>query len=170
MIPLRFDAGELKLSADFVAIASRYTRLHRAGGQYVGLCPFHAESTPSLYVEPERKIWKCFGCGRGGDVFNFIVQAEGCGFSRALEIVAGIVSGSEPRSGERFAANERGAAPLAREAGGEPSQPSRAALIARLDATERRLEGIRATNEAGMMELATACEPRSGEPLLETTG
>src|SRR5438445_299131 len=103
------DAREVKARADFFAIASRYTRLHRAPrGQFVGLCPFHSERHPSCYVHPEKKIFYCFGCGGGGDLFDFIMRAEGCDFLGALQIVAEFSSGvareSDPRSGSRFRA------------------------------------------------------------------
>ncbi len=74
-------------AADFVGIASRYTRLRRSGRQWLGLCPFHSERHPSFYVEPERRIWKCFGCGAGGDLFRFVMLAEGLTFGRALRFV-----------------------------------------------------------------------------------
>jgi hypothetical protein len=86
---LPLNVREVKARADFVALASRYTRLRRSGRQLVGLCPFHPERHPSFYVEPQRKIWKCFGCGAGGDLFTFLMAAEGCDFRRVLEIAAG---------------------------------------------------------------------------------
>ncbi len=81
------EARRVKQRCDFFAIASRYTRLRRAGRQYVALCPFHSERHPSFYVELSRKVFYCFGCGVGGDVFDFIMRAERCDFSRALELV-----------------------------------------------------------------------------------
>jgi len=98
------DAQRVKAGCDFVAVTSRYTRLKRSGRQYVGLCPFHKERHPSLYIHPVKKIFYCFGCGAGGDVFRFVMLAEGCEFRRALEIVIGlgVAEASEPRSGERF--------------------------------------------------------------------
>jgi len=95
-----FDAREIKRRADFVAIVSRYTKLRRAGSQYRGLCLFHSERNPSLYIEPQQKLWKCFGCGAGGDVFAFVMLAEQCDFPSALRIVAGFSgksSGGAPR-------------------------------------------------------------------------
>src|SRR5690348_16025407 len=99
------SARDVKLSADFLAIASRYMRLRRAGRQFVGLCPFHSERHPSCYVHPGRLIWFCFGCSRGGDVFDFVMLAEPCSFSDAVKIVAnssGVAAESGPRSGPRF--------------------------------------------------------------------
>lgn len=166
---LLLDPREVKRHCDFVAIVSRYTKLHRAGRQFVGLCPFHAERTPSFYVDPQRKLFKCFGrCDAGGDVFGFIMRVEQCDFSRALRIVAGVARESEPRSGERLRTREGGVAPSAREAGASISRNERDRLLAALDATGARLKAIRATNEAAFR--ATACEPRSGELLLEKQG
>ena len=78
----------VKGRADFVAVVSRYTRLRRAGRQFVGLCPFHREQHPSFYVRPEKKIFLCFGYGSGGDLFDFVICVERCDFRRAVEIVA----------------------------------------------------------------------------------
>lgn len=156
------DARDVKSLADFVAIVSRYTRLRRSGRQYRGLCPFHCERHASLYVHPEKKIFYCFGCGAGGDLFDFIIRAEGCDFSRALRIVAGFSSGlvreREPRSGERFRAGV-GASPGPAKQGISYSPESRAEILARLDATNRRVRAIEAVNCAASADLATACEP-----------
>jgi hypothetical protein len=106
------DAAEVKRRADFVAIAGRYTKLRRVGRQYVGLCPFHRERHPSFYVEPDRKIFYCFGCGARGDVLEFIMRAEGCDFYRALEL-AQKLGGSErsPRAVFARGPSEQGAKP-----------------------------------------------------------
>src|SRR5712692_5088982 len=97
VIPSPLVAREVKWQAEFVSIASRYMRLRRSGRQYVGLCPFHSERHPSFFVEPERKIWKCFGCDVGGDVFDFVMRVKGCDFSDALRIVAEFLSWGSPR-------------------------------------------------------------------------
>jgi len=89
-LPAPLDAREVKSRADFVALASRYTSLRRSGRQYAGLCPFHRESNPSFYVHPEKKIFRCFGCGMGGDLFRFVMLIEGCDFLQALKIVAAL--------------------------------------------------------------------------------
>lgn len=159
------DPREVKRSADFVAIVSRYTRLRRSGRQFVGICPFHAEHTPSFYVDPQRKLFKCFGrCDAGGDIFDFVMRAEQCSFSDAVRIVAGVARESEPRSGERLRAGEGGLAPLARAARDLHSpQAEREAILVRLDATERRVRAIRVANEEAAMEFATACEPVEGD-------
>lgn len=158
------SARSLKLRADFVAIVSRYTKPRRVGRQFVALCPFHCESDPSLYIEPRRKIWHCFGCERGGDVFSFVMLAEDCDFPTALRIVAGVDEASEPQ-GSRLGRGE-GAQPLARAAGTEHSQNSRAAILARLAETEQRNAVIRAADDSAFAEFATACEPERGFSLL----
>jgi len=117
--PLPLDARTVKARADFVAIVSSYTRLRRSGRQCVGLCPLHRERHPSFYVHPEQKVFYCFGCGAGGDLFAFLMRAESCDFLRALEIAAsvpGVARESEPRSGERIRAGV-GAKPLAPRSG-----------------------------------------------------
>jgi len=118
MIPPPVIARDLKSQCDFVAIVGRFTRLRRSGRQYVGLCPFHSERHPSFYVRPERKVFYCFGCGVGGDVFRFVMLAEGCDFRRALEIVSGrgVAASSEGRRPSRFAGGV-GAKPLAPRSG-----------------------------------------------------
>jgi len=113
----RLNAHELKERIDLAEFARRYTRLRRSGRQLVGLCPIHSERHPSFYVHPERRIWFCFGCNRGGDLFDFVMSVECCDFRRALEITAEfserVARASESRSGSRFGASE-GAKPSAR--------------------------------------------------------
>lgn len=170
MIRVALDSRELKRRADFLAIASRYTRLRRAGNQYRGLCPFHRESNASLYIDSRRKIWKCYGCERGGDVFDFVMLAEHCDFSSALRILSdfvfGVAEASEARRAERLGRGEGAEGPSAREAGVIHSPNTRTAILARLDATARREAAIRAANDSAFAEFERDCEPRSGEPLL----
>jgi hypothetical protein len=177
--PSPLDAREVKRAADFVAIVSRYTRLRRCGGQFVGLCPFHPEGRPSFYVEPRRKIFHCFGCNASGDVFDFIVRAERCNFRRALLFASSFLGGSgrQParKARGRSDAREGGPPPLARGAGGPPSPccASHVHLVSRLAATERRLSAIRVANEAAPLACAADradCGQRSRvfAPLLET--
>ncbi len=63
-------------------------QLRKAGASYKGLCPFHGEKTPSFTVTPSRESWKCFGCGRGGDVFNFVMERDSIDFPEALRRLA----------------------------------------------------------------------------------
>ncbi|MGN6216747.1 MAG: DNA primase [Solirubrobacterales bacterium] len=78
----------VKQAADIVEVVSTHTDLRRQGARYVGLCPFHEERTPSFSVEPQEKLYHCFGCGVGGDVIKFVEEKEGLGFAEAVEMLA----------------------------------------------------------------------------------
>lgn len=80
---------EIKRRLDILEVLGPYVQLKRTGRSYKGLCPFHSEKTPSFIVFPESQNWRCFGCGRGGDIFNFIMEREGWEFREALEFLAG---------------------------------------------------------------------------------
>lgn len=69
-------------------VIGRYQTLHRHGANYTGICPFHADSTPSLHVNVRMRIYKCFACGESGDVFKYVQHAEGVGFGEALRLLA----------------------------------------------------------------------------------
>ena len=71
-------------NVDIVEVVSRYVRLKKVGSSYRGLCPFHFEMEPSFYVNPEKKIFKCFGCGKGGDVVKFLAEVKGVSQREAL--------------------------------------------------------------------------------------
>ena len=167
------DARQLKARVDLTEFAGQFTKLRRSRGQFVGLCPFHAERHPSFYVHPEKQIFHCFGCGAGGDVFAFVMRANDCGFRSALEIVAeyceGVARDSGPRSGPRLGASEGGVSPLSPPKAGVPhsqvSQDSRARILAALEATNRRLRTIEATNRATSAALATAWSRIAPTPL-----
>jgi DNA primase len=74
---------------DFVELVGARTELRRAGARrYTGLCPFHDERTPSFGIDPVEKLYHCFGCGEGGDVFKFVMETEGLDFGAALEVLA----------------------------------------------------------------------------------
>jgi len=80
---------EIKQRLDIVEVISSYTTLKKAGRNYKGICPFHAEKTPSFVVFPDTQSWHCFGaCGTGGDVFSFVMQQENLDFAGALPILA----------------------------------------------------------------------------------
>ncbi|MFN8164019.1 MAG: DNA primase [Solirubrobacterales bacterium] len=78
----------VKQTADIVEVISAHTDLRRQGARWVGLCPFHEERTPSFSVEPQEKLYHCFGCGVGGDVIKFVEEKEGLGFAEAVELLA----------------------------------------------------------------------------------
>lgn len=73
---------------DIVDVISEYVTLKKSGRNYLGLCPFHGEKTPSFSVSPERQFYKCFGCGEGGNVVNFVMKTENCDFSEAMVLLA----------------------------------------------------------------------------------
>ncbi|UEB33254.1 DNA primase [Finegoldia magna] len=79
---------EIKSVADIVSVIGDYVELKRAGSNYVGLCPFHNEKTPSFSVSPSKGIFHCFGCGVGGDVISFIMQKEGMSYPEAIKFLA----------------------------------------------------------------------------------
>jgi len=80
---------QVKSSADIVSVIGEYVRLKKAGMQsYKGLCPFHSEKTPSFNVHATKQFFKCFSCGVGGDVFEFLMKIEGIGFFEALKSLA----------------------------------------------------------------------------------
>jgi DNA primase len=74
---------------DFVDLVGARTELRKSGARrYSGLCPFHDERTPSFGIDPVEKLYHCFGCGEGGDVFKFVMETEGLDFASALESLA----------------------------------------------------------------------------------
>jgi DNA primase len=79
---------EVKNKTDIVQVISEYVKLTKAGRNFKGLCPFHGEKTPSFMVNPELQIYKCFGCGEGGDVLSFVQKIEGLEFGEVLKNLA----------------------------------------------------------------------------------
>lgn len=99
-------------SVDVVDLISGYVALKKAGKNHLGLCPFHAEKTPSFNVNPEKQIFHCFGCGVGGDVFKFLELQEGLNFPEAVKQLAGkagipLPADSRSREEDKRAEDER---------------------------------------------------------------
>jgi DNA primase len=82
------QVDEVRAAADIVKVVGDYVKLRKAGANYVGLCPFHQEKTPSFAVHPAKQIFHCFGCGVGGDVFKFVMMIDSLSFPEALRRVA----------------------------------------------------------------------------------
>src|SRR3990167_10353768 len=82
------QVAEVKSKTDIVAIIGERVTLKKAGRNYKGLCPFHAEKTPSFMVSPEIQIYKCFGCSSSGDAISFLEKYEGMEFYEALKYLA----------------------------------------------------------------------------------
>jgi DNA primase len=81
-------AERVKQQADIVRVIGEYVRLKKSGQNFTGLCPFHAEKSPSFAVHPVKQIYHCFGCGVGGDVFKFVMEVDKVAFPEAIRIVA----------------------------------------------------------------------------------
>ena len=79
---------EIRETCSIVSVIGEYVALQKAGRNYKGLCPFHAEKTPSFHVNEERRFYHCFGCGESGDVFAFLMKREHMGFIEAVRAVA----------------------------------------------------------------------------------
>ncbi len=108
-----FDAKEqVRQAVDIVDLVGSYVQLRRQGRNFVGLCPWHDDSRPSLQVNPDRQSFKCWVCDIGGDVFSFVMKAEGLEFREALEMLA-------ERAGIQLAT----ASHTASEPGGPPPRP-----------------------------------------------
>lgn len=79
---------EVRQKSDIVDVISGYVSLQKKGSNYMCCCPFHGEKTPSFSVNRARQIYKCFGCGEGGNVLTFVMKYENCTFPEALKMLA----------------------------------------------------------------------------------
>ncbi|MDQ2901331.1 MAG: CHC2 zinc finger domain-containing protein, partial [Acidobacteriota bacterium] len=93
-------AEQLKSSVDIVRVVQEYVVLRKAGPRYTGLCPFHNEKTPSFSVHAAHQFFKCFGCGAGGDVFEFVKRIQNVSFYEALKLLADQHGISMPKRNE----------------------------------------------------------------------
>ncbi len=80
---------EVRAHADIVDVIGEFVPLKKAGREYKANCPFHDERTPSFYVVPDKGFYKCFGCGKSGDVFSFVMERMGMDFVESVKHVAG---------------------------------------------------------------------------------
>lgn len=80
--------AEVAAANDIVDLVSGYVRLKRSGSGYMGCCPFHREKTPSFHVSADKQLYHCFGCGAGGSVIQFVMNAEGLDFAEAIKFLA----------------------------------------------------------------------------------
>ena len=110
---------EVRMKNDIVDVVSQYVKLNKRGSTYFGLCPFHNEKTPSFSVTPAKQMYYCFGCGAGGNVFNFVMEYENYTFGEALKHLADRAGVQLPKieySGEaKKKAEEEAAAKVAQE-------------------------------------------------------
>src|SRR5467141_4502447 len=95
------QVDEVRAAADIVRIVGDYVKLRKAGANWIGLCPFHQEKTPSFAVHPVKQIFHCFGCGVGGDVFKFVMEMEKISFPEAIRAVAEKCGIAVPQARER---------------------------------------------------------------------
>src|SRR4051794_33049115 len=79
---------QIRAASDIVDVIGSYVPLKRAGANFLALCPFHKEKTPSFNVNPQKQIFHCFGCNKGGDVFTFVKEYESIDFPEAVRRLA----------------------------------------------------------------------------------
>ena len=94
-------AERVKQQADIVRVIGEYVRLKKAGQNFTGLCPFHQEKTPSFSVHATKQFFHCFGCGKSGDVFKFVMEMDKCTFPEAVRAVAAKCGIAVPKPRER---------------------------------------------------------------------
>jgi len=105
----QYFIDDLKDRADLVRIIEPYAQLKKKGSNWMGCCPFHDEKTPSFSVSPTKGFYKCFGCGKGGNAYTFLMEMEGLNFPEAIQRVAEIsgVALPEPVDDKQFAKSKK---------------------------------------------------------------
>ncbi len=101
------QAAEVKEKIDIVSLISEYLPLKKMGRNFTTVCPFHTENSSSFVVSPERQIWHCFGCGKGGDVFSFLMDYENLEFVESLRLLAKKAGVALKITGNSFAASRK---------------------------------------------------------------
>jgi len=84
----RYDIDQVRERTDLLALIGQFVTLRQRGARHVGLCPFHQEKSPSFGVDPQKGFWHCFGCGKGGDAFTFLMEMEKLTFMETVERLA----------------------------------------------------------------------------------
>src|SRR3989344_156909 len=93
------EIEDIKQRLDLVELIGSYVQLKKTRANYKAPCPFHKEKAASLMVSPEKQIWKCFGCGKGGDHYRFVMETEHLEFGDALRLLAQKAGGTlQPRT------------------------------------------------------------------------
>jgi len=122
---------QVRSAIDIVDLVGRYIRLQRRGRLYLGLCPWHDDTRPSLQVNPERQSFKCWVCDVGGDVFSFVMKMEGVSFAEALAILA-------DRAGIELKPRRPAGTGRSTEAGGEPGESESTPAPAEVSGEDKR--------------------------------
>src|SRR6201985_3104271 len=98
---------EVLRRTDVVQLVGKRVKLTRRGQQFWGCCPFHKEKSPSFKVENARRTYKCFGCGKGGDAFKWLMETEGLSFPESVERLAAEAGGELPKWSPEDEAREK---------------------------------------------------------------
>ena len=137
------EIAQIKDKLDIITLISQYVPLKKSGRNYKGVCPFHSEKTPSFMVSPDLQIFKCFGCGEGGDIFRFVMRREGMEFREALEELA-----------------EKAGVPLKRAASSSPEDKRRERIFSANEAACQFYHFLLTSHEAGKNALLYLTQKR----------
>lgn len=158
---------QVRDATDIVALVGEKVRLRRTGRSWKGLCPFHSERTPSFTVNPERQVWHCFGCGKGGDAFAWLMELEKVTFPEALQSLA-------DRAGIELPKMDRGPVDAARErlyqANALANDYFKASLRSAAGETARAYLAGRGFEDASLDSFQVGWAPEGWEGLATTLG